>query len=388
MKKVEKAHIIKNLKAVKLVFGNGFDLFCGLKTNYSDYFFSSKEKYDKVRMWIEEIKKQDRYKSYLNINISNRKDFYPEDILDSDITVWDIFFVLKSPIINDDVLWCQIEEEIKQSFVTSQKKESLVVWDNVYKFLTRKFAFFIEDMTVNEAICACYLEHKYNCISDGEIFYDVLLKELKYFERKFGKYIKSQLLTPHYKSNALLTICKLVNLNTVDFLSIDTFNYSVIDDRKLIFNNINGTYLNPIFGIDSINIRDVYYDYCFTKNYRRMEQNYDSSLMNIDEQFENVIIFGHSLNEQDYNYFFPLFDRLKITSPDFKGKIVFAYYIYDHSKKHKIKRDLLLSVARMFSKYEEYVKGKNENRLLEILNINGNIIYYSIDNHGIILTSN
>ena len=37
MKKVEKEHVVKKLNNVKLVFGNGFDLFCGIATSYSDF---------------------------------------------------------------------------------------------------------------------------------------------------------------------------------------------------------------------------------------------------------------------------------------------------------------------------------------------------------------
>ncbi|MBQ7994734.1 MAG: helix-turn-helix domain-containing protein [Bacilli bacterium] len=39
---MEKREYIHNLKNVKLVIGNGFDLHCGLKTSYKDY-FKSKE---------------------------------------------------------------------------------------------------------------------------------------------------------------------------------------------------------------------------------------------------------------------------------------------------------------------------------------------------------
>lgn len=42
---------MKNNSSIKLVLGNGFDLFCGLKTKYIDFFKSEKRKYDEIKKW-------------------------------------------------------------------------------------------------------------------------------------------------------------------------------------------------------------------------------------------------------------------------------------------------------------------------------------------------
>ena len=45
---------------IKLVLGNGFDLFCELKTKYIDFFENEKEKYDEIKNWgCSFIKKED-----------------------------------------------------------------------------------------------------------------------------------------------------------------------------------------------------------------------------------------------------------------------------------------------------------------------------------------
>lgn len=378
MKKVEKEHVVKKLNNVKLVFGNGFDLFCGIATTYSDFFSYNKEKYCAIGLWIDELKFQEKYRHYLNTEIHNYEDFYPKTKLDSDVTLWDIFFVLKSPCIDENILWCQVEEEIKFSFISKNINDgNHINWNDIYRFMSGEFTTFIDDLTVNEALCLCYIKKHFKEIFAYETYIQYLLSELKRFERKFGKYIQSQIARPFYKGNALLTITKFVNLKRTLF-TIDTFNYSTIDEKELIMNNINGNYREPIFGIDNINgvIDD---SYCFTKNYRRMEQQFANGQIYVDEPFENIIIFGHSLNEADYNYFFPLFDKLKICDPDFDGKIVFAYSIYAPEKREEIKRKLLLSVTKLFNKYEEYSKNKNENRLLEMLNFRRNIIYYQVN---------
>ena len=101
--------------------------------------------------------------------------------------------------------------------------------------------------------------------------------------------------------------------------------------------------------------------------------------------FNNIIIFGHSLNEQDYNYFFPLFNKLKINTNEFDGKIIFAYYIYDTQKKEQIKKELFLNIAKKFSSYEKYYNNSNgESRLMEILHLGNKILFNEINNKDIV----
>ena len=40
---MDKSEFIKSLQKVKIVIGNGFDLYCGLKTKYKDYFDHNKD---------------------------------------------------------------------------------------------------------------------------------------------------------------------------------------------------------------------------------------------------------------------------------------------------------------------------------------------------------
>lgn len=68
---------------------------------------------------------------------------------------------------------------------------------------------------------------------------------------------------------------------------------------------------------------------------------------------------------------------------NFDVKIVFGYSIYD-LKKDEITRALILSVAKLFKKYEDYSLGKNKNRLLEVLNFNSNIIYYEVNDNDLV----
>lgn len=50
-----KESLVQNLKNVKLIIGNGFDLYCGLKTSYSDYFNHDEKKNEIIQNLINEF---------------------------------------------------------------------------------------------------------------------------------------------------------------------------------------------------------------------------------------------------------------------------------------------------------------------------------------------
>lgn len=379
---MRKEDIIRNLKNVKLVIGNGFDLFCGLKTSYSDFFNYDKTLIDSIKKWIESYEPEKLY-HYLDHTIKNHEDFASSIVLNDKITIWDIFFYLCSFVKeNDEILWCDIEAQMASSLDILQESK-FFSWRRVLAACNTND---IYDINKKELICSCYVKSKLGFNIKTIKFYQFLYDELEKFEKRFGEYIKEQMLNPIYRENAHTAIKKLVDLSKNEFLAIDTFNYSTFNINGVHLNHINGDYIKPIFGIDYLNIKAIDERYTFTKIYRRLEQNFSMYKDNIDlasNRFDNVVIFGHSLNKQDYNYFFPLFDSLKIIDPNFKGKLVFVYSIYDEEKSQQIKSNLLLNVAKLLREYEIYSKGKDENRLLEILNFKGCIIYYPIFDEGL-----
>lgn len=382
---MRKEDVIRNLYRVKLVIGNGFDLFCGLKTSYSDFFKHNKSLLENIEKWIESYDDSDKIYDYLDYSNPDYEKNASEIILEEEITIWDIFFYLVSQFnIDNEILWCDIEAQMARSLDISSEY-NFFSWEKVLAACNRNNFMNIDKQ---ELLCACYVKSRIGNIIGAQKFYQFLYDELERFEKRFGEYINQQMSNPIYTENAHATINKLVGDNRNTALSIDTFNYSTFKINGIHLNHINGTYLKPIFGIDYSNINVIDDRYAFTKIYRRLEQNFSMDKDNIDytsNRFDNIIVFGHSLNRQDYNYFFPLFDSLKITDPSFKGKLVFAYSIYDKEKSQQIKSNLLLNVAKLLREYEIYSKGKDENRLLEILNFKGCIIYYPIFNSGLML---
>ena len=61
---MNKSDFVKSLRKVKIVIGNGFDLHCGLKSSYEDYFDYYKHKYDYIKSWIKKYSANS-----INVNI-------------------------------------------------------------------------------------------------------------------------------------------------------------------------------------------------------------------------------------------------------------------------------------------------------------------------------
>ena len=88
-----------------------------------------------------------------------------------------------------------------------------------------------------------------------------------------------------------------------------SFNYDDVDiiEYNKILHNINGNIRNPIFGIDSTLCDVDNPKFIFTKTNRRLELDMIEDRHFVDAKFEEIVVFGHSLNKSDYNYFFSSF---------------------------------------------------------------------------------
>lgn len=367
-----KREIVKKLSNKKIVLGNGFDLFCGLRTSYGHFFESQHENYS-------------CFESFINDFHPNMKDEgYSFSMITSNInkvisnTIWDLIFYLKSHK-NSMIEWCDVELIINNTFLNVGS----IKWNNVLKLIQKK-----SNPSMNkhkyEYICASFLEFKYqinNLITEKK-FYDLIYQELNIFEYKFGKYIKNeQEQNKEYINKSISTLIKFTNY-AKQIVSIDTFNYSNISKHpKWCFVpmiNINGTVDNPIFGYFSSSIDPLKYEHIFTKSHRKTLVLFDKEELSGEEFFENLIVFGHSLNEQDYNYFFPLFDDLDLNNPKCSRKLIIAFTIFDTSKKNEIIESLTKKLIKMIYEYEKS-SGSFGNRLYDKLLYKNRIIFYEID---------
>lgn len=387
-----KYEIVHELKNVKLIIGNGFDLQCHLKTSYSDYFLFDKPKLKILGEWIEKF--QNNAKSYLNFRISNNKSFWIDLNNFADFNVWDVFFYLIS-YQNKEISnwkWCDIESSIAEYLADRQypQKDALdfnfeIICNTLVNGET-KYSLSDKALIIASFIYKKRNERKFN---NKKEFYVFLLSQLKIFEHNFGKYIYSQHFkhsnngfvssNENYKIESRKTLEKLCTLKNLT--SVDTFNYDTPEciEIESIIHNINGTTEYPIFGIDSDTFSAPDPRYIFTKTSRRLEFEIFHKEVEPSFDYENIIIFGCSLSKADYNYFFYIFDKLDIANVKNTSKIVFSYSIYDVNKSDIIHKKLEEDVFMLFQEYSKY-KGNNNYpaRLLELLLAQRKIVFFEI----------
>lgn len=401
-----KYKVVHDLQKVKLILGNGFDLQCHLKTSYSDYFLFDSSKNDALKNWVEIF--ESKAEDYLSFQISNHKSAWKELKGFDYFNIWDILFYLVS-FENKDICkwnWCDIESTIANCLSNCDVELTTIAsclsnhhnqkatfnFELIFKILSKKIQLYnIKDKRILILTGFIYKKNNEECFSNRRDYYDFLLSQLKLFEINFGKYIYNQhcddsnksfdviVLNNQFKKEAKKTIENLCTLGNIT--SVDTFNYDTPEcgEIEALVHHINGNINSPIFGIDSDIFDADDPRYIFSKTSRRIDLEMNRETIESILEYENIIIFGCSLNKADYNYFFSIFDELRITDPTTTSKIVFAYSIYDKEKKENIHRNINQSVTKLFQEYSKY-KGNNIHftRLLELLMIQQKIVFFEI----------
>ncbi len=382
----DKEELVKGLENVKLVIGNGFDLYCGLKTHYSDYFNYKDDLYKCINNWFCNFGLSANNYARHNSGYNCWKDLERID----EINVWDIYFCLLKnlyPKHIDNWQWCDVERIIFDSVNPNSDSDiKPLFWESVFNY--EQGIWHINQDTPNELCILVSIVHKKNnerLFADKNSFFEFLLSQLKLFEKDFGNYIyrihftKDPVKTEEIFDNYQKAFMKICNLDKVT--SIDSFNFDRFEDEYTdgMLRNINGEYENPIFGTDSIYSEKVEQNYLFTKTNRRIELDMIDVYDYDESTFENAIVFGHSLNEADYSYFFPLLDKLNMLDVTKTNKIVFEYSIYDSKKENEIKSNLRTAINTLFIKYaidRNYIG--NPGRLIDSLTIYGRVLTFEV----------
>ncbi len=385
-----KETFIKNLPNKKIVIGNGFDLHCGLETKYGDFFdffWNDKDiKFDKS--CIDYAEKSSEPERHI-VGISK-------------LNVWDLYFYLLSRSITgtEEWKWCDIETAILSSLSKEDGDKSNLglfpTWNKIFNEVShivlktddrgqkKILAYDKRSNDIYVQILASYITLSKDENLDD---YKWLLDELKKFEHNFGIYVRKQVeyKSDDYNHKAREFFRLFTHTNESSISSIDSFNYSYLNSKyQNKLHHINGDTDYPIFGIDSekgINEDSL----CFSKTSRRMELDMNVKEYDQNVPFENIIIYGHSLCEADYSYFYSIFDKVKIYDTEAKSIIVFAYSIPGKNKTErkaneaKTKTDLNKNINKLFTEYAIY-KGYIEQpyRMLDFLTTQRRVILYEI----------
>lgn len=388
-----KEEMIKDLKNVKLVIGNGYDLHCGLKSSYADFFMRDVGKNDYFNKWLDE------FEGKISLNDfdaeQSKEDVWVEFKNIDKLNIWDLFFYIKTKIANQNNkevwLWCDIETVMYNSLKSYDSREgntNLFTWEYVYKVVNKEMQANFDCFEVYVMAKVILKKRNMEGFKNIDEFYYYILDELNQFEKEFGMFIDKKRYSYYYSSfkvtnsdfenRSKMTLQKLCNVDNL--VSIDSFNYDDIanDDLNKMLHNINGNLENPIFGIDSNLCRASDPRFIFTKTNRRMELEMIDFECQKDIAFDNVIVYGHSLSSNDYSYFFPLLDKLEMTNFLSNKKIIFGFSVYDREKETEIKRKNRLNIQKLFEAYANYKGLKDVNRLLDSLTTQNRVLTYEI----------
>lgn len=340
-----------------LILGNGFDLHCGLKSSYNDFFRCT---------ILDPIGEQSGLQQ-MKAGVSG----FWETLL---------FGYYKINNGNTDYNWCDIEAIIKDTLLTiggHGKSFALSALEAVKRMEDPLYVTGddpIKNFLYQRCMTIYYNLNKKETYSDDVIYsllIDRLLQELYAFERRFCKYIYDELnkkeISDSYIVNAINllkiltgftdkqynTINDIIlrtettyeqrkgfqktyilsqefdNLNSTNILSFNyTSLFDILQESPCLYNNVHGKLCmhqcaencpdcNIIFGIDDTVIQsqdNASELYKFSKTYRKMLSSDTGThiLPSKDNQLIEIKFYGHSLNESDYSYFQSIFDYYNI----------------------------------------------------------------------------
>lgn len=312
-------------RKIVLILGNGFDLDLGLKTSYKDF-------------WESEF--------------CPKK--YPAPLIHHLNSKWEDNI--------DDVRWYDLENELLAYY------KGLHDSDNGEDIITEEEKNLLKDFTSYGFKCGWYndrLELVESLINKGVLSYrggmiptvgehlkeDALKtpiwrdrKALSLIKEGLCKYLKS-IDTPSTDSNTVASHLMLAIKKTADagnFVSIFTFNYTPVRFQGYTLDGIPVHYLHGSCedGKIIIGTKD---DLTISESYDFLQKAMDpafhpASLVTDLQDADEVIIFGHSLGENDRQYFAPFFkQRVDINNPSKKDITVFTR---DEASEQNIKRSL------------------------------------------------
>lgn len=358
-----------------LIIGNGFDLHCGLKSQYQDFFNS--DLYNGVEVFLKSLEEgyvnlgkprgldhiyfsnfNDSFLPQTNLKSFKVEAFAPPESL-SKLSFWDLmFFFDKSRFPNE---WNQVEDRIKSTLYDTYRCKN---------FFSRKQRQNEENL-ISSVFYSFFPRDRWEKYSS---YFDFLLAELKRFEMNFSEYIMKEV---DNSSDYYLKARKLAEtLLQIDGLlsgiqnNIFSFNYTqpfleeylkqsdssiglLYSYQSNSFINIHGTsnQNDAIFGIDPKGISTHDDKFFFTKTYRQLVTNNIAKYkaMSFDPDNNCVIFFGHSLSQNDYSYFEALFDKLDLYNSS--TILIFKFTIYDETRKKEIELDMINRVTKLLESY-------------------------------------
>nr|WP_242384861.1 AbiH family protein [Enterococcus faecalis] len=369
-----------------IILGNGFDLACGLKSRYSDFFlkripenfrsilnigfnYFKKEMFSKVGYKTIFNVMDPKSNIFIEINCANREIY--EELENSELTFWDLVFYCFDDD-NNDLQWQQVEQKMLE-FLNTPKE----LVDDIPS-LNKILMLFDADSLIKANVKILFCLHLASYLPrdkkdyDKEELMNYLHKELRLFEKSFSAYIKS-VESEEYKRKACELLSDITNSSSVYEMEdvVFSFNYTNpfnVYNPKIFVVNVNGTVEddNIIFGIDQERIDPKLDIFRFTKTFRQMTETklatkYDQEILPSKDEVTEIAFYGHSLSNLDYSYFQTIFDYYDLYGS--KIVLVFYYKVYKGTTKEDMELDLADKISKLLYSYSESIdnikRGKN-----------------------------
>lgn len=224
---------------------------------------------------------------------------------------------------------------------------------------------------------------------DYTVIKNLLASDLTDFENRFAKYVMNQINDRDAYSGEQKKLVDSImkKVKTIDddannsCLQILNFNYTNNTLRFCEEANVHGTLEKRIvIGYDStqaiIQDNDIFE---LSKDWRKIEIEY--SFLPNGEDIKTIIVYGHSLGEQDYPYFFELFDKCDFITANSNVKLIFCYSKWDSPQCEKKIDQYKMSASKLLNAYERYYAGGNvaRNTIVTKLRIKNRLIFAEIE---------
>ena len=380
-----------------IILGNGFDLSCGLKSSYSDFFEYILKNNNYNNYWY------NIFRSIQNNNPTNWTDIEARILIE----LQNIEFLYSNSIFE--------EEKFPQEYDILKKEISDKLNFHTHKTLLNLKSIFrtarillgrSQHLTPSITYAMKYLkddllqlESDFKTFLKEQVEYENTMKNSPFRttskeEATFSNYfIKSSCLlsyiTRHVLSNEFAQLFEVINeipqmdsfdqllseLGDMDYL-YDNQSDEIIQNNILSFNytqpvenarirNIHGSLIsdNIIFGIDYDKLIGHFIQppVKFSKSYRILENKHNSTL-SITSKVNTIKFYGHGLGSADYSYFQAIFDTVDLYHSN--TILVFYWSAYNRDQEDLIRKNYIMRVVNLIEEYGKTFTNKDHGRNL------------------------
>lgn len=382
-----------------LIIGNGFDLACGLKSKYTDFFD-----------WIPEETYRDNFWYYILDCLRNRNLLESENWADIELQ---IFNQLKNiEILYKDNFIHRLDKESDFDYIgyinnysmhrrddvikDSVTPESLEItyWGlvktkkqgtDIPKSIEQALSYLFKHLKKLEQDFCVFLSEQINKEKDTMFSKTISQND---FESEYNNYftcsikLLNHILKAYHPNKYKISNSQDKQTETYKFHAsndILSFNYT-LPVQSYNWSNIHGSLEceNIIFGInyDSLFSHFSNPPIQFSKSYRTLENSLLSNIR-LSKDIKNILFYGHGLGEADYPYFQSIFDSIDLYHGN--TRLIFFWDAYDENRKLELHKEMLKKVVNLIEKYGQTFSNKDHGRnLLTKLKIENRILIKEI----------